>query len=215
MSENKDSEFKVTDRRKFNPDGTIRESAEPGAEDSAPVLELGGRAAAAGAPEPSVGAAKPDRADQPLVSEKPGGQSDKSDNVVSFPGHQAAGAQPTGVGPGVAAQTQSSSKQSPQQKAAEQAYSQASRGQKTEMPPATFLAIVNMLGIEAAMHLGMVQVPGHEETQIDLEAARHIIDLLAVLQKKTDGNLTAEEEHLMESLLADLRMQFVSLSGRR
>jgi len=42
-----------------------------------------------------------------------------------------------------------------------------------------------------------------------------MIDLLATLQDKTSGNLTADEESLIEGLLADLRMQFVTLSRRR
>jgi hypothetical protein len=100
------------------------------------------------------------------------------------------------------------------QKEVEQAYKQTSDKQKTSMPPASFLAIVNMLAVETGMHLGMVNMPGHEDQPIDLESARQLIDLLGVLKAKTRGNLTAEEETVFEGLLADLRMQFVSLSRR-
>ena len=72
-----------------------------------------------------------------------------------------------------------------------------------------------MLAVEAAMHLGLIQSPGEEAPPADLEAARHLIDMLGMLQSKTRGNLTGEEVHLLENILADLRMQFVAISKRR
>ena len=39
--------------------------------------------------------------------------------------------------------------------------------------------------------------------------AKHAIDLLTVLEEKTKGNLSAEEEHILESLLFDLRLRYV------
>jgi len=83
------------------------------------------------------------------------------------------------------------------------------------MPQPSFLSLLNMLGVEAAVSLGMVQMPDHEAPQIDLEAARHMIDLLGVIQEKTRGNLTGEEQAVLEDLLANLRMQFVSLSRNK
>lgn len=72
-----------------------------------------------------------------------------------------------------------------------------------------------MLAVEAAMHLGLIQNPGEEAPPADLEAARHLVDMLAMLQTKTRGNLTAEEDNLLENILADLRMQFVAISKGR
>jgi hypothetical protein len=72
-----------------------------------------------------------------------------------------------------------------------------------------------MLGVQAAMHLGLIQGPEGGTEAVDLEAARHMIDLLGIVEEKTRGNLTKEEEALLENILADLRMQFVSLSKRR
>jgi hypothetical protein len=72
-----------------------------------------------------------------------------------------------------------------------------------------------MLAVEAAMHLGLLRNPGEEPPPVDLESGRHLIDMLGMLQTKTRGNLTAEEENLLENVLADLRMQFVAISKRR
>ncbi|HYV05968.1 MAG TPA: DUF1844 domain-containing protein, partial [Blastocatellia bacterium] len=68
---------------------------------------------------------------------------------------------------------------------------------------------------EAAMHLGMIHPQGQEPLPVDLESARHLIDMLGMLQTKTRGNLTAEEDSLLENILADLRMQFVAVSKGR
>jgi hypothetical protein len=72
-----------------------------------------------------------------------------------------------------------------------------------------------MLGVEAAMHLGLIQTPGEEPLPVDTEAARHLLDMLGILQTKTRSNLTAQEDNLFENMLADLRMQFVAVSRRR
>jgi len=61
--------------------------------------------------------------------------------------------------------------------------------------------------------LGMMEHPVTHERGVDLELGKHWIDVLGMLQKKTTGNLTAQEKQMLESLLADLRMQFVSLSN--
>jgi hypothetical protein len=71
-----------------------------------------------------------------------------------------------------------------------------------------------MLGVEAAMHLGLMEMQEGQRTPVDLEAARHMIDMIAMLKEKTNGNLTTEEEALLENVLADLRMQYVALSRR-
>jgi hypothetical protein len=72
-----------------------------------------------------------------------------------------------------------------------------------------------MLAVEAALHLGLIQSPGEEPPPADLEAARHLIDMLGILQTKTRGNLSGEEDNMLENMLADLRMQFVAISQRR
>ena len=98
---------------------------------------------------------------------------------------------------------------------AEQAYNKARGPSSSQLPEASFLSLVNMLGVEAAMHLGLIQTPGEEQPPVDLESARHLIDMLGMLHTKTRGNLSPEEDSLLENALADLRMQFVAISRRR
>jgi hypothetical protein len=61
--------------------------------------------------------------------------------------------------------------------------------------------------------LGLVQDPTGAQIPTDIEAARHTIDILGVLQEKTRGNLTAQEEQLLDQVLYELRLAFVHISG--
>ncbi|MCI0337661.1 MAG: DUF1844 domain-containing protein [Acidobacteria bacterium] len=63
----------------------------------------------------------------------------------------------------------------------------------------------------AFIYLGMVEHPATGRRQIDLGAAKESIDMLKMLREKTKGNLTRGEEKFFDDLLADLRMQFVSI----
>jgi hypothetical protein len=63
----------------------------------------------------------------------------------------------------------------------------------------------------AAASMGMMAHPVTGESNVDLESAKHWIDILGMLEKKTKGNLHKREEQVVEGLLADLRMQYVSL----
>ena len=53
--------------------------------------------------------------------------------------------------------------------------------------------------------------PVTHQREVDLQLGKHWIDVLGMLQKKTQGNLTKQEQQLVEGLLSDLRMQYVSL----
>src|SRR6266516_5621452 len=61
------------------------------------------------------------------------------------------------------------------------------------LPPASFTFIVLSLRAQAEMQLGMMDFGTEEKVKPDLEMARHTIDLMAVLQQKSKGNLTLEE----------------------
>jgi hypothetical protein len=65
------------------------------------------------------------------------------------------------------------------------------------------------------MHLGLIENPMGGGRSVDLESARHVIDMLGMLQQKTRGNLTPEETGLINDVVADLRMQFVAVSRGR
>ncbi|MEI7705905.1 MAG: DUF1844 domain-containing protein [Deltaproteobacteria bacterium] len=72
-----------------------------------------------------------------------------------------------------------------------------------------FGTFVLSLGSSALMHLGEIQHPETSEAKENLALARQTIDLLAMLQEKTKGNLTDEETRFLRDLLSDLRLKFV------
>jgi hypothetical protein len=159
--------FKVTDRRLFNPDGSPRDlppeeqpvakvepTPEP-AEPSAPVAEFTAPTEASAATEP-VAAGEPEETFDDELSEE-----------------ELEGAQ----------------------------------------DPASFLNFLMSIASNAASALGMMEHPVTHQREVDLELGKHWIDVLGMLEKKTKGNLTKQEEKMMEGLLSDLRMQFVSLAN--
>jgi hypothetical protein len=81
--------------------------------------------------------------------------------------------------------------------------------------PTPFANLVMFIASPAAAALGMTEHPGLPAGEVDLPLAKHCIDLLATIQQKTHGNLSAQEQQILEGLLAELRMQYVSLSGTR
>jgi len=79
--------------------------------------------------------------------------------------------------------------------------------------PASFLSLMMSLASNAAASLGMMPHPVTGETGVDLQTAKHWIDVLGMLERKTKGNLDQQEAQTLESLLADLRMQYVSFTN--
>ena len=77
--------------------------------------------------------------------------------------------------------------------------------------PTSFVSFVMSIASNAASALGMMEHPVTHRREVDPELGKHWIDILGMLQKKTTGNLTPQERNMMEGLLADLRMQYVSL----
>ena len=63
--------------------------------------------------------------------------------------------------------------------------------------------------------LGVIPEPDGVRHAVNLPFARQTIDLLALLQTKTKGNLTGEEERLLNQVLVDLRMRYVEIAGRQ
>lgn len=147
--EPQDSQFKVSDRRRFSPEGEPLDETESPANSSAE-----------GSPETS-------------------GQAVEQDHPSAAPAASAR-----------------------EQHAAERHY------ERPMLPEASFELLVVSLGMQARMELG----PGgdaEEGPAPGLDLARHTIDLLAVLQKKTKGNLTLEESRLLENTLTELRFRYV------
>jgi len=82
------------------------------------------------------------------------------------------------------------------------------------MSELSFTAFVISLASSAAIHLGDLADPSTGETlEINLEGAAQMIEILALLEEKTRGNLSAEERQVLEQVLYELRMRFVEASG--
>lgn len=83
-----------------------------------------------------------------------------------------------------------------------------------DVPPASFEMLVSTFASEALIALGQIPNPVNNEYTISFEHARYTIDMLQVMEDKTKGNLSTQEAAMLESLLHQLRMAFVSLQGQ-
>lgn len=77
--------------------------------------------------------------------------------------------------------------------------------------PVTFSTFVLGLSTQALLHLGEIESPLAGKVERDLGAAKDVIDVLGILREKTRNNLEQPEEHLLDSILYDLRMRYVEL----
>ena len=151
--------FKVTDRRKFNVDGSLREGVE--IEPEKPKAE-------AAMPETApVEEPKAKAAEMTDETSAPAPETDEEYDDSDIPGAD---------------------------------------------DPASFVNFLTTLASQAASALGAVPHPVTGQRQVDLESGRYWIDVLAMLQEKTKGNLHEQEARLLTGLLSDLRMQFVQIS---
>jgi len=82
-----------------------------------------------------------------------------------------------------------------------------------QMPPASFSTLVQSLLTQALFYLGDLSARGAEPT-VNLEMAKHQIDTLGVLEEKTKGNLSEEEQKLMDTVLYEARMRYVSVAAQ-
>lgn len=173
MSEEQ-SNFKITDRRLFNADGTPR--------DVERVEE---------APEVTGPANTPAQAEttQPPPEVPDAGATGGATGTASAPPEQKATASEEAPGA-----------------SGEEALPDAEN-------PASFINFLMSIASNAAASLGMMEHPVTGERGVDLQLAKHWIDVLGMLQQKTRGNLHPQEHQIFESLLSDLRMQYVSLTG--
>jgi hypothetical protein len=81
------------------------------------------------------------------------------------------------------------------------------------LPEVNFSTFVYSLSTSALVHLGEIPEPITEKMDKNLPLAKQTIDILGILQEKTKGNLTQEEENLLNSFLYDLRMRYVKAIG--
>lgn len=143
--------FKVADRRKFNPDGSVREGV---------VLDE---------PKPEKPLDKTEPLPTPSVAE--------SDDDIAL--------------------------------------EDVEEGADEEIPgaddQASFVNFLSTLATNAAASLGAVPHPATGQRSLDLETGKYWLDILAMIKEKTKSNLHPQEARLLDGLLADLRMQYVTV----
>jgi len=87
------------------------------------------------------------------------------------------------------------------------------KGERGPMPPGNFAALVSMLVTQAFFAMGILQVKDQEKKEPDLELAKYNIDMLETLEEKTKGNLTEQEQKVLEQTINDVRMAYVKIAG--
>jgi len=109
-----------------------------------------------------------------------------------------------------------SSNEAPQPTKSNETETDAPRESRHEpLPEINFSTFVISLSTQALMHLGEMANPISGKVDADVPAAKQMIDLLAMLKEKTNGNLNANEERLMQDILFDLRMKYVEAVKKR
>jgi Domain of unknown function (DUF1844) len=89
---------------------------------------------------------------------------------------------------------------------------QAAGGERA-MPEPTLIVHVFHLASQVGMALGETENPVTGKKETDLRAARFLIDTLAMLEEKTRGNRTPDEEEYVAGVLGNLRIAYVRKSG--
>ena len=83
----------------------------------------------------------------------------------------------------------------------------------TLLPEINFATFVVSLNASALLHLGAIEDPATGKSEKNLPMAKQTIDILCMLEQKTAGNLTKDEENLLKNILYDLRIIYVKESG--
>ena len=80
------------------------------------------------------------------------------------------------------------------------------------LPEGNFAALISTLTTQAFFALGALQVKGQEGKEPDLELAKYNIDMLETIEEKTRGNLTEDEQKVLENTLGQVRMAYVQVA---
>jgi hypothetical protein len=98
---------------------------------------------------------------------------------------------------------------------AEQKKTDDRKGRSVPLPEVDFASFVLTLSSSALFHFGEFADPVSGKRERNLDMAKQTIDILGVLREKTRGNLSKDEEHLMDSLLHELRIKYVEECMKR
>ena len=83
------------------------------------------------------------------------------------------------------------------------------RDEELQFPEINFPTFVASLNASALVHLGIIDDPATGIKSKNLPMAKQTIDILSMLQQKTEGNLTKEETDMLKNILYDLRITYV------
>lgn len=100
---------------------------------------------------------------------------------------------------------------------AEDATAEDAASQETQrdfqLPKITFATFIFSLNTSVLMHLGFIEDPATGEKTKNLPIAKQTIDILGMLEEKTRGNLSKDEENMLKNILYDLRILYVKEKG--
>ena len=85
--------------------------------------------------------------------------------------------------------------------------------QGAPLPEISFTSLIFSFSTSALIQLGEIQDPVTQQLGKNLPLAKQTIDLIGMLKEKTKGNLTSDEEKVLENILYDLRMRYVKAIG--
>ena len=111
-------------------------------------------------------------------------------------------------------QVQKDKEQLRQQETEQSAAQEAPQGGPGEIPPASMPFLISMLSSQVMMALGFLPDPSGQQPPVDLGMAKHFIDLLGVLEEKTEGNLNEEEKQMLTESLHQFRMAFMQMTSQ-
>jgi hypothetical protein len=115
----------------------------------------------------------------------------------------------------LAEEEQKKAAQAPPPRSAAPAQEGPARGRRgaRELPPASFGALVNSLMTQALFYLGDLAPQGGEPV-VNLDMSKHQIDTLSILEDKTKGNLTEDEQRMLDTALYEARMRYVQVASQ-
>ena len=100
-----------------------------------------------------------------------------------------------------------------EEKKTEEPPREGSPEQELPLPEISFINFLFSLSTSALIQLGEIEDPISQKMARNLPLAKQTIDLIGMLKEKTKGNLSPDEEKLMENILYDLRIRYVKASG--
>ena len=95
----------------------------------------------------------------------------------------------------------------------EHAAASAEQEESPQLPEINFPTFIASLNAAALVHLGAIEDPAVGKKVKNLAMAKQTIDILCMLQKKTEGNLIQDEENMLKNILYDLRIMYVKEKG--